>query len=111
MKIGDKETFNFISGEYILAEILENTNISMWWSKGNEICPHCKEIIEKRTLHSFKYIKIYIPSKREEQYCAIEDLQMLGISVTGSTLLLTKDKMLEVLGKSEKFKYLLEKKE
>lgn len=109
MKIGDRETFNFISGEYILLEILENTNINMWWLRGTEICPHCKKIIEKKTLHNFKYLKVYIPSKKEEGQCTLDDIVILGIDNNGATLLLTKDKMIESLEKSEKFKYILEK--
>ena len=104
--LGEKTQFTFVEGNYILEEIIENPQISMWWSWGKEVCPHCKGVIDKRTLHQFSSIEIFIPENKKIEEVIIEDLVILGYD-KGMKLLITKDKIDGVLSKSEKFKNLI----
>lgn len=107
-KVGELRQFSFVNHEMKVVEIIENPNINMWWTWKSEVCPHCKERIEKRTLHDFSSIEILIPSNNKDEKINIKDIILLGLAVDGKTMLITKDKFKEVLKKSENFRYLLE---
>ena len=46
MKVGEKRQFGFINKEMVIAEIITDSGIQMWWTWKSEVCPHCKEKIE-----------------------------------------------------------------
>jgi hypothetical protein len=107
LKLKDKTRFNFDKREFELAEIIENLNISMWWTWSHELCPYCKEIIEKRKNHLFRKIEIYVPINTDYQHCIMKDMILLGHDEQNYTLQLSKEKIGEVLKKSTIFNYLL----
>lgn len=108
-QVGDRMQFTFDIREFILQEVLENPEISMWWTWKSEVCPHCKEKIEKRALHNFFKIEIYIAKDKKIEESALEDIVMIGYALDGKTLQLTKDKLYEAFEKSEKFKHMVKK--
>ncbi len=108
-KVGDKRTFSFSDSKFEIKEILELPNIQMRWTWNTSICPHCKRKIEYSTIHIFFKIEILVDETKEEGSITLDDLVILGHSVDNKIMQLTKDKYVEVLNKSEKFKYLLEK--
>jgi len=103
----DKIQFTFSNKTFKVGEILENLNISMWWTWKNEVCPHCKKKIEKRELHNFYKIEILIPIDLSPENSKKEDIILLGYDKKGRKMLLTEDKINEVLTKSEKFKHIV----
>jgi len=105
-QIGDKTQFTFSTKTYLLAEIINNPGISMWWTWKSEICPHCKKEITKRNLYTFNQIDIYIPEGLDATKVAIEDLVILGATSEGRLLTVTIDKFNEIFSKSKKFNYL-----
>lgn len=107
MQEGERLQFTFDKREFGVIEVLENPNISMWWMWKSEICPHCKQVIEKRTLHNFNKIAILIPFNMPIETSTWKDVHMVGITLDRKELLLTKDKMEEVLPLAQKLKHLL----
>lgn len=110
-KLKDKVQFSFDTREFELAEVVENPNISMWWTWSHEVCPHCKEVIEKRKQHIFNRIDIFTLINSDYKCCSIKDIVVIGRDVDNYTLYLPKDKINEVLVKSTIFSYLLKESE
>ena len=110
-KLKDKIQFSFDTREFELAEVIENPNISMWWTWSHEVCPHCKEVIEKRKQHVFNRIEIFTLANADYKYCNVKDTIFIGYDVAGYTLHLPKDKIIETLKKSTIFNYLLKETE
>lgn len=101
----EKTRFTFKSEEHILAESIENKQIVMYWEFSKEVCPHCKEIIAKGEHCVFNLVEIWIPISLKEKDCTEKDLVIIGKNES-RTLLLTKDKIQEVLKESKKFSHL-----
>jgi len=109
MKIGEKRQFGFIKTVMVIAELLEDADVSMWWEWKSEVCPHCKEKIEKRLLHEFQTVEILVPESLKDEKVTLSDIMLIGHAKDGKTMLMTKDKFKEVLEKSKNFKYVVEK--
>jgi hypothetical protein len=101
----EKTRFSFNSQEHNLAEVIENTNIVMYWERSREICPHCKELIVKGEHNLFSTIEIWIPSNKSEQECTTSDLVIIGKNEY-VTLLLDKTSFKEAIKCSKKFGHL-----
>lgn len=110
-KLKDKIQFSFDTREFELAEVIENPNIAMWWTWAKEVCPHCKEVIEKRKQHIFNRIEIFALANADYKYCSLKDITVIGKDAEGYTLRLPKDKVIETLKKSATFNYLLKEAE
>ena len=109
LNVGDITQFSFVPDEMRLEEILESPNIVMWWCWDSEVCPYCKEKIDKRTLHGFDRIGIFIPKYKEIKNCTMKDVIMLGYDETRhKTLFLTIDKIQEALKLTKLFTHLIE---
>jgi hypothetical protein len=94
--IGDKTEFSF--GEFQLVAQLQNSGVSMWRKLQDDICPHCKEIIEKKVNYVFDLVEVWVRPGLDIN-CDIKDMTILGYAADGSVLLLTVDKYEEVLQK------------
>lgn len=109
-KVGMKTRFSFSNKEYKIVEQLHNPQMTMWWEKKKDICPHCKEIISRGGNYILNRIDIYIPSSKEIDNCTFKDIICCAKTNENTYLLLTKEKTKEALIKSENFSTLIETK-
>jgi len=90
-KVGDKRRFSFSDKEYIIKEILDNPNISMWWTWTSGICPHCKRRIERTIQHKFYRIEILADATKKDNEITIKDIQILGDTLDNRRMLIPID--------------------
>lgn len=98
----EKTRFDFNSRIHLLVEIIENPDLIMYWERTKEVCPNCREVIVKGEHCVFDKVEIWMREDKIEKDCKLNDLVFLG-KTENRTLLLTKDKVLEVISKSKKF--------
>lgn len=106
-QVGETRQFSFTTASCTIREIIENCNISMWWLWKEEVCPHCHERIEKRTLHTFNRIEVLLPEKIKNEQARKEDFIFLGFANDGKIMHMTIEKYDEILKHSQKFKHLV----
>lgn len=94
--IGDKTEFSF--GEFQLVANLVSPGINMWRKIQDDICPHCKEVIEKKANYIFDLIEVWVKPGLDIN-CDIKDMAIVGHAADGACLLLTADKYEEVMQK------------
>lgn len=111
MAVGDRHQFSFNHKEFTVREELNDTNINLWWAWKNELCPHCKKVIEKRTLYTFTTIAILAPINKANEVLTREDIVIKGQTQDRREMLFPIDKYDEVFSASSLFKSLIEGKQ
>ncbi len=106
-EINDTVNFTFDTRKFRLEEIIENPDISMSWVWSGDLCPHCHKPIEKTKQHDFIKIEVYILAAKTIENCSFKDIVVIGRDTQKFTMQLTKEKIREILPKSNKFKHLL----
>jgi hypothetical protein len=96
-KVGDRTEFSW--GLYELKEILTNQNITMWRKLKEDICPHCKKVIEHKVECIFNTIEIW-SKLNKNPIDIIEDISILGLATNGQYLLLPREKYPEIIKQS-----------
>ena len=105
--IGDKIRFTFCEVKCILMESIKpNPDIIMYWERGKELCPICKNTFVRGEHHKFNIIEFWIPFNKKIEDCDIKDIYVLGTSDT-AYLLLEKDNIKEALAQSKVFTKLI----
>ena len=107
-KVGEERIFTFSKAIYEIREVLENPNISMWWTWTTGVCPHCKKQIERRINHDFYYIEILVEKDVQNKDVARTDVAMLGHTLDKRGMRISIDKYDEIFNKSKNFKHLVE---
>lgn len=110
LKVGDKRKFTFKDEDYEIKEIIDNPNITMWWSWQDSVCPYCKRQITRNMQHRFYRIEILLPVDKKN--VDLDDFILLGFTYDNRIMLIPRDKTdvyLEVFNNSKKYKHFVNK--
>ena len=106
--LGRIRKFTFDTRQFQIIEIITDSNISMDWNWGGQICPHCKKKIDKIITHIFEEIEILVPKnlidQHEDKKILLQEIKMLGTDKNNKKLLLNKETEQKVLKLSTFFK-------
>ena len=105
-KIGECRKFNNDNNIYEIKEILENPNLSIYWTWSSTICPHCKQRINREIKHDFYRIEILANVSKNEDEITINDIYISGNTLDRRKMMIPKDHFVQILLKSNKFKHL-----
>lgn len=109
LEVGNKRKFSFATKKYEIKEIIDEPNISMWWTWDTGVCPHCKEKIEQNIQHHFYRIEILAIEDKKEEYLTEKDIVIMGFTLDRKYMMIPKNENAykQVLEKSQKFKKFL----
>lgn len=104
IKVGDQRTFSFKEKAFVVKEILDNVNFTMFWTWSDSVCPHCKKHITNTVQHKFSRIEILVEDGVADQDITIDKILLLGDTYDNRKMLITSDKYDEVFSFSKDFK-------